>query len=311
MGLMTTRPIASAAERLLSTTYLWGHTGSGPAADRRFLASDFLSKNAAGIHTVPDTALDEKLRFQGANSFIGFYNSLATVRQGYIGQFGVDQYHWNDSNGATIFGNNNVEGARFDASRNFMVGTPTQFATSRVSVLGTSNGMAVRAGNANVGIYVSNTSGTANFQPMSFCNNGSSFAQIGSITCTATVTSYNTSSDYRLKNNIRDLTGSGEFIDGLRPREWDWVQDGSPGVGFVAHEFAEVSPSSVTGQKDETRPRSIFNEVTGEEEQIEEAAYQSMQASSPEVMAHIILELQSLRARLATAEAKIAELEGA
>lgn len=317
MANMTTRTIASAAEYLLSVTYIWGHTGSGPATDRRFLITNFLTKNAAGIHTVPDTGFDEKLRFQGANSFIGFYNSGATVRQGYVGQFGVDQYHWNDSNGATIFGNNNIEGARFDASRNFMVGTPTQFATSRVSILGTSNGMAVRAGNANVGIYVSNTSGTANFQPMSFCNNGGSFSQIGSITCTATVTSYNTSSDYRLKDEIEDLTGSGAFIDALRPRKWKFKEDGSVGVGFIAHEFAEVSPSSVHGEKDAMQLKSVLDpetgapvidETTGLPVMVEEPAFQSMQASSAEVMANLILEVQSLRARTAQLEARLAQL---
>jgi hypothetical protein len=269
----------------------------------KVLASNLLFKNSGGVHHVPDTGIQEKLRFQGADSFLGFWDSGATTRKGYVGQFGVDQYYWNDSNGATIFGNNNIEGARFDAGRNFMIGTPTQFATSRVSVLGTSNGMAVRAGNANVGIYVSNTSGTASFQPMSFCNNGGSFSQIGSITCTATVTSYNTSSDYRLKDDIEDPTGSGEFIDALRPRKGVWKADGSEFVGFIAHEFAEVSPTSVTGEKDGVREGLVVNEATGEEELVSEPAYQSMQASSPEVMAHIIAELQSLRKRVMELEA--------
>lgn len=48
MALMTTRPIASAAERIAASTYLWGHTGSGPAADRRIAATDIPMKDANG-----------------------------------------------------------------------------------------------------------------------------------------------------------------------------------------------------------------------------------------------------------------------
>jgi hypothetical protein len=291
---------ASVAER--DSAFIPLRVPGSPDVFKESVALDFLTKDASGIHTVPDNGNDEKLRFRGANRFLSFYNAAATVRQGYIGQFGVDQYHWNDSNGATIFGTNNVEAARFDASRNFMVGTTAQFATSRVSILGTSNGLAVRAGNANVGIYVSNTSGTANFQPMSFCNNGSSFSQIGSITCTATATAYNTSSDYRLKDSVEDLAGSGDFIDALRPRKWIWNQNGSEGAGFVAHEFAEVSPSSVTGEKDAMQHREVTDLVTGKTSIESVPVYQAMQASSAEVMAHIIAELQSLRARVAALE---------
>ena len=48
MGNMTTRTIASAAERIAASTYLWGHTSSGPAVDRRFAATDILMRDANG-----------------------------------------------------------------------------------------------------------------------------------------------------------------------------------------------------------------------------------------------------------------------
>ena len=100
--------------------------------------------------------------------------------------------------------------------------------------------------------------------------------------------SYNTTSDYRLKNNPQPLTSSGAFIDALQPKTWTWAQDGSPGAGFIAHEFQQVSPISVSGAKDAV-------DADGN------PVYQSMQASSPEVIANIVAELQSLRARLAAA----------
>lgn len=114
---------------------------------------------------------------------------------------------------------------------------------------------------------------------------------IGSVNRVGTTSAviYNTTSDYRQKNNIRDLTGSGAFIDALKPRTWEWVSDGSIGSGFVAHEFVTVSPSSVSGTKDAVN-------VDGE------PIYQGMQASTSEVIAHIVAELQSLRLRVAQCE---------
>ena len=102
---------------------------------------------------------------------------------------------------------------------------------------------------------------------------------------------YVTSSDYRLKNNQTDLTGSGNFIDALKPKTWKWAKDGSTASGFIAHEFAEVSPTSVVGEKDAVDKEG--NPV-----------YQGMQASSSEVIANLVAEIQSLRKRLAALETK-------
>jgi len=140
---------------------------------------------------------------------------------------------------------------------------------------GTQYGIALRPQtDTTVAVYFVNAAGTS----------------VGSITQTASVTAYNTSSDYRLKNEIIDLVGSGEFIDALRPREWVWEEDGVRGVGFVAHEAAEVTPSSVTGEKDAVDADGL-------------PIYQGMQASSPEIMANLVAELKLLRARVAALEA--------
>ncbi|WP_202189543.1 tail fiber domain-containing protein, partial [Blastomonas sp. CCH1-A6] len=46
--------------------------------------------------------------------------------------------------------------------------------------------------------------------------------EVGSISVTTTATAYNTSSDYRLKENLSPLTGSGDFIDALNPVRGTW-----------------------------------------------------------------------------------------
>lgn len=114
---------------------------------------------------------------------------------------------------------------------------------------------------------------------------------VGSIQVTTTGTTFTTTSDYRLKNITGPLTDSGTFIDALKPKTGTWKSNNSKFSGFLAHEFAEISPSSVAGEKDAT-------DADGQ------PSYQSMQASSPEVIANLVAELQSLRKRLAALEAK-------
>ena len=72
----------------------------------------------------------------------------------------------------------------------------------------------------------------------------------GSITSTASATAYNTSSDYRLKENIAPMTGALAKVTQLKPVTYKWKEDGSDGEGFIAHELAEVKPDCVTGEKD-------------------------------------------------------------
>ena len=113
---------------------------------------------------------------------------------------------------------------------------------------------------------------------------------IGSITQNGTTAvAYNTTSDYRLKDNQQPLTGSGEFIDALQPKTWNWKADGSRGVGFIAHEIQAVSPGSVVGTKDAVDEEG-------------KPIYQAMEYGSAEFIANIIAELQSLRARVAQLE---------
>jgi hypothetical protein len=114
---------------------------------------------------------------------------------------------------------------------------------------------------------------------------------VGSIQVTTTGTTFTTTSDYRLKNITGSLTDSGTFIDALKPKTGTWKLNNSKFAGFLAHEFAEISPSSVAGEKDAV-------DADGQ------PAYQSMQASSPEVIANLVAELQSLRKRLAALESK-------
>jgi hypothetical protein len=79
--------------------------------------------------------------------------------------------------------------------------------------------------------------------------------EVGSINSPGTTTTYSTSSDYRLKNEVQDLNDGLDIVEKLRPRVWKWKTDDTPGVGFIAHEIQEAVPNAptiglVTGEKD-------------------------------------------------------------
>ena len=74
--------------------------------------------------------------------------------------------------------------------------------------------------------------------------------QVGSIQTSGSATSYVTSSDYRLKENIASMVGALDKVAQLKPVTYTWKADGSDGQGFIAHELAEVVPDCVTGEKD-------------------------------------------------------------
>jgi hypothetical protein len=73
---------------------------------------------------------------------------------------------------------------------------------------------------------------------------------IGSIYANSSSVSYNTTSDYRLKNTIAPMTDALAKVALLKPVTYKWNADGSDGEGFIAHELAEVCPQAVAGEKD-------------------------------------------------------------
>jgi len=99
---------------------------------------------------------------------------------------------------------------------------------------------------------------------------------------------FNTTSDYRLKTVIGPVADAGQRIDALQPIEYTWNADGSRARGFLAHKFQEVYASSVAGSKDAVDAEG-------------NPMYQCMQASTSEVVADLVAEIQSLRQRLAAA----------
>ena len=99
-----------------------------------------------------------------------------------------------------------------------------------------------------VGIETQNTTTGATNYAMMFRSNGAT--EIGFINVSNTGTTYDTGSDYRLKENITPIENALDRVGQLNAVKFDWISDGTSSEGFIAHEAQEVFPDAVSGEKD-------------------------------------------------------------
>jgi len=96
--------------------------------------------------------------------------------------------------------------------------------------------------------FVSNAlSEGGTFYHLNIVENGT---QRGSITSNGTVTVYATTSDYRLKENVKPMVGALAIVAQLKPVTYDWIENKASGQGFIAHELQAIIPDAVVGVKD-------------------------------------------------------------
>jgi hypothetical protein len=166
---------------------------------------------------------------------------------------GTTQHSIQNTSGALTFFIDGTERARIDTNGNLLVGTTSNVgAPARSVAIGTSTygALAAEAPGSGGGypVWFRDTDATSASQQIVHFRRGAS--NVGSITTTNTATAYNTSSDYRLKEQVQPMTGSLSVVQQLKPCTYKWKADGSDGQGFIAHELAEVVPECVSGEKD-------------------------------------------------------------
>jgi hypothetical protein len=216
------------------------------------------------------------------------------------------------------------ESGRFDNNGNFLVGTATGF-NAAISAKARAGGVALTAQSldGSSAILVSNTSGTANYNAMVIYNNSPFGTVVGSINCSGSTTNFNTSSDYRLKENIAPMTGALAKVVLLKPVTYKWKADGSDGQGFIAHELQAVVSDCVTGEKDGMRTEkyevspaipATYDEEGGELTPSVEAvmgerqvpAYQGVDTSF--LVATLTAAIQELNAKVTSLEEQVLNL---
>lgn len=165
-------------------------------------------------------------------------------------------FHTTDEGAAT-----NTESMRITAAGHVSIGTLAP--STMLEVAGTGTFYSLVAGNTdNVSkLTIIGYGGTRGYaityrlsldvsaHPANFLN--MSGVPVGAISTNATTTTYNTTSDYRLKENIVPITNALQRISALIPRHYnfkttpDKIMD-----GFIAHEVQAVAPYAVSGEKD-------------------------------------------------------------
>ena len=96
--------------------------------------------------------------------------------------------------------------------------------------------------------YMSRGSGTGGFAHLAFYNGN---GLVGTVQTSGSATSYNTSSDERLKENIVDAPSASADVDAIQVRSFDWKVDGShQKYGLVAQELKAVAPEAVFDPED-------------------------------------------------------------
>lgn len=217
---------------------------------------------AVGSTTANRAAANTGISVEGASTAI-LESNVNASRAGFLYADAASTIVGEFRNFPLIFRTNDTERARITSGGDLLVGTTTSPSGSLTGAGIVTNALFVArtsiiSGNASVinvshsggiyyGIMLKNES-TNQSNALVFMN--SSDAGVGTIAVTTTSTTYNTSSDYRLKENIQPMTGALAKVAALKPCTYKWKADGSDGEGFIAHELAEVVPQCVTGEKD-------------------------------------------------------------
>jgi len=148
-----------------------------------------------------------------------------------------------NSGGDMIFQNTNsiTERMRIDSSGNVLIGTTS----NSVGAVSCKFGL-VGDFSGSFGQSINSSTGATAYQ----INFGLAGTQTGYISSTSGGTTYTTTSDYRLKENIMPMTGALDKVVLLKPVTYKWKENNLDGQGFIAHELAEVCPQAVSGEKD-------------------------------------------------------------
>ena len=288
---------------------------SNPAADRTINLNDnyagngsFVTANSSGNVGIGISSPSQKLHVAGGNpvaliesttssgSFIQFENTSSsnTNRLGYaVHDFVLDT--------------NGTERMRITSGGQVGIGE-----TSPTKMLDVNNKNSTNYscclmhadGSDNVrvlGIRSDRASGGTSAHMIEFFD--SSNSKVGNIDSNGSSTSYNTSSDYRLKENVTAISDGITRLKTLKPSRFNFKVDKDTTVdGFLAHEVTAV-PEAVTGTKDQVATSDDVNDEVKEGDPI----YQGIDQSK--LVPLLTAALQEAIAKIETLETKVAALE--
>lgn len=142
--------------------------------------------------------------------------------------------------GGIEFFSNGSERIRILSTGSVGIGSFSFFDGSQLEVSSVSRGN-------NVNVVTLVVGGTTTANQLVFRNNN---GVCGVVQTNGSSTTYATSSDYRLKEDVRPVSNAAQRVMALNPVNFAWKSDGSRVDGFIAHEAQAVVPEAITGSKD-------------------------------------------------------------
>lgn len=150
------------------------------------------------------------------------------------------------TNTPLTFGVNDAERMRITSGGDVFIGSTVAANSEKLGVNFDST--------SRLGIVLNDTyTGVGSSNNVLFKRNGSN---VGSISTTTTTTSYNITSDYRLKQDFKPFNGL-DLISKFKIYDFAWKTDNSRMYGGIAHEIQEVVPYAVTGEKDGEKMQQV------------------------------------------------------
>ena len=217
-----------------------------------------IEQNASGVTETSGSTLKIHNTNASGRSKISLHNSAETASGSiyYDTDSGMLALQGDTGAGVVIHTSGNNERVRVDTSGRMLVNTTSTIASAtgaKVHIEGASSTAAnfrnTGSGAQVISVWNAGTSGT---RYLLWFESSAGRSNVGSITSNGTSTSYNTSSDHRLKENVADMTGAIARVKQLAPKRFNFIADDSVTVdGFLAHEAQTVVPEAVHGTHNE------------------------------------------------------------
>ena len=244
---------------------------------------------------------DARFRIKGANNTTTAFNDGLMVTSN--NETVYKKYSWMgiEAKGGMVFSETNsgslVETMRIDTSGRVFVGTTTTTPHNDGSgiLIHPTQGVIVGVKDTHAGIFARHDSDgeCIRFQRAT--------ADVGSIDVSSSSTSYNTSSDYRLKENVVAISDGITRLKTLKPSRFNFKVDKDTTVdGFLAHEVTAV-PEAITGTKDEVVTQAMIDAGEYEEGTLNDPIYQGIDQSK--LVPLLVAAVQELITKVETLEA--------